>query len=458
MPLKTSPIKPKKTKKVSGPSQDRNSDNFVEIKEKIRDEIMKSSGEFSPNEDFDSKREFFRLMAEKIKDDSSDFKESDRMEDKKYSSQSGASLSSYKKMILRFSFLTLILLVVIAYFSAVKLEVSVYANKESIKDSLNFYAYVNEGQINLDRAVPALIQSESITSSHTFSSTGVKELNGEIVGRVTIFNQHNKNQPLVATTRLLSPDNKLFRIKNTVNVPAGGSVEVDIYADEISESMAIEPTRFTIPGLWAGLQDKIYAESSAKFTYQSNGKKFISQSDIDQALAYLNDKMLQDLESRWANNTEGRRGVFNFNLASSTLSLDQELGAEVETFTASAQNTVDIINVKVDDVVKIIKQKLSLLNFSQESSEVEADSLNFFLLSYSPAKSLAEIKVDFSARTVLKEGEETIQAEYLVNLNENQIRAYLDSLSAIKSYELTFKPKFIKRSSILSGRINVVYK
>lgn len=317
MPLKTSPINPKKNKKtikkIKIDNEEKNDsnelDNFVEIKEKIRDELMKNSGEFSPNENFDSKKEFFRLMAEKIKDDSSDLPESHYMEDKKYSFGPNSRVSHYRKMVLRFSFLTVVLLLIVAYFSLVKLDVIAYTNKETLEDSLNFYAYKNDGQVNLDRSVKATMSQMDIETSDTFSSTGVKSSGGEITGKVKIINQSSKNQPLVATTRLLSSDNKLFRIKNTVNVPAGGSIEVDIYTDEVSENMALEPGKFTIPGLWEGLQDKIYAENSVKFEYKANGKKYITQEDIDKAIIALNEKMIKEAENK-INQTDSSKKIF----------------------------------------------------------------------------------------------------------------------------------------------------
>ena len=466
MPLKTSPVNPKKNKKIVKKikinDKEKNDsdelDNFVEIKEKIRDELMKNSGEFSPNENFDSKKEFFRLMAEKIKDDSDDLQESNYVEDKKYSFGPNSRVSHYRKMVLRFSFLTMVLLLIVAYFSVVKLDIIAYTNKETLEDSLNFYAYKDDGQVNLDRSVKANMSQMEIETDNTFSSTGVKDSGGEIVGQVTVVNQSSKNQPLVATTRLLSSDNKLFRIKNTINVPAGGSVKVDIYTDEPSENMALEPGKFTIPGLWEGLQDKIYAENSAKFEYKVNGKKYVTQEDIDKAISTLNDEIIKEAENKINQTDAFKKNIFSLNSSSSTIEVSQKVGDEVDSFKVKIKNTVSVITINSSDVVNIIKQKLSLLDFDEESSEVDADKLNYTLLSYNPIKSLAEIKVDFSAKTALSEGEKIIDTKYLVNLNEKQLRTYLDSTDNIKSYELNFKPGFIKHSSILVDRINVIYK
>ncbi len=141
MPLKNPKISPaKKSKK----------------EEIINPSNSSTSLEFAHDESIDSKKEFFRLMAEKIKDDSSGLF-NDKVEGGAKSSYSGIKISQYKKMFFRFSFMTLVLLLAVLYLFCVKLDLTVYTNRESVEDSLNFYAYSNAGQVNLDRAVKASI-------------------------------------------------------------------------------------------------------------------------------------------------------------------------------------------------------------------------------------------------------------------------------------------------------------
>jgi hypothetical protein len=460
MPLKTSPVKSKKTikKTSSKKKEEKTIDDFVEIKEKIRDEATKKSGEFSPNEELDSKKEFFRLMAEKIKDEDGNFMEGDRIEDKKNCFNQNSRVLSYRKMITRFSFLVVILLLIVVYFFLIKLDIVAYSNKETLNDSLNFYAYASDGQISLEQSVKADISEEIIETSGVFESTGAKDIKGEIIGKVTIINKNKKNQPLVATTRLLSPDNKLYRIKKTVNVPAGGSVEVEIYADDATEDMAISPSKFIIPGLATELQDTVYAESSVQFEFKNNSKKLVTQEDIDKAISSLNEKMTDELEKKINKNETEKKYVFNIDSANSVLEVDKKVGDEVDSFEVKIKNTINIITINTSDVINIIKKKLALLDFNEDTSEINEETLSYTLLNFNKDKFLAEIKVDFSAKTALSNEEKIINTEHLVNLNEEQIKVYLNSLNTIQSYELNFKPKFIKRSSLLIDRINVVYK
>ncbi len=415
------------------------------------------------NESIDSKKEFFKLMAEKIKEEPtslSDFSDSGQDLDNEKINYSGINgkVSYYKKMVIRFSLLAAVLVLAVLYFSLVKLNITINADKQLIQDSLNFYAYSNEAQVNLDKSVKASINRVELEASDIFSSTGENSLGGSVTGKVKIINQYSKNQPLVATTRLLSSDDKVFRIKNTVNVPAGGSVEVEVYADIFSEEMAIDATKFTIPGLWAGLQDKIFAESYEKFQVNQDVKKFISQEDIDQAITNLNEKMIKQAEEKSGANNSSQENIFSVDPSSAKIEISKKVGEEADSFEVKVKNVVNIVGINNDDVVKIVKQKLAILDFDQNLSELNPDDFEYELLSFNSSKSLAEIKVNFSAKVSSGKEADTINKKYLSNLNEKQIKAYLDNFENIKSYELEFKPSFIKRSPILVDRIKIDYK
>lgn len=50
----------------------------------------------------------------------------------------------------------------------------------------------------------------------------VDDLSGRVRGTVTLINKLTRNQRLVATTRLLAADGRLYRLDEAVNIPAGG--------------------------------------------------------------------------------------------------------------------------------------------------------------------------------------------------------------------------------------------
>ncbi len=84
-------------------------------------------------------------------------------------------------------------------------------------------------------------------------------------GTVRVINKYSRDQKLVKTTRLLTADGKLYRIEKDIVVPKGKEVAVGVYADKPGSTFAIAPTKFTIPGLFEGIQPHIYAVSDQPF-------------------------------------------------------------------------------------------------------------------------------------------------------------------------------------------------
>ncbi len=444
MPLKNPPISPSDEKKKTKKRE-------VEKKNNKADKVL------------DSKEEFFRLMAEKIKEDSSEGKDPKAEKEVKSDSPSLSKIkkgsSQYKKTVLRFSFLVLVLLLAVFYFSFVSLSIIIYADKEKVAEDISFYAYSGDKKPNLERAIPASIHSLELSSKNTFNSTGEKKLGAEIIGKVTIINEYSKNQPLVATTRLLNSDDKLFRIRNTVNVPAGGSVEVEIYTDEISEDMAIGPDKFTIPGLWAGLQDRIYAESYERFILKQDIESYITQDDFSRAIKTLNDDILEQAESILSSSIERNQSwIINIDESRTVIKSEQGIGEEAEFFEVELKNTVNIITFDKSDLLAVVERRLDILDFNMNFSKVDLESLEHSLLSLNLDEDLAEIKTIFLVETSLGGPDKGVNRSHLTNLNESQIEAYLRNIDEIKSYELIFKPSFIKRSPLLVDRINIEYK
>ncbi len=107
-------------------------------------------------------------------------------------------------------------------------------------------------------AVPT--PSSSDTNAPLLSDTVIAR------GTVRIVNNSAHAQTLVKTTRLLTADQKLYRIDRQVHILPGQEVSVEVHADKAGQVYAIGPSRFTIPGLFIDLQKYIYAVSDVAFT------------------------------------------------------------------------------------------------------------------------------------------------------------------------------------------------
>lgn len=439
-------------------------DNSAERDEKIYKSLVTEKYEDEPlPEEFDSQKKFFSQLA----------KETGAKKAAAYDQEDGAAeearpakhVGLYRKLVWKFLFATLILAGIVFYFSFSKLTIKINPKGEALNDSL----FLKVSALGASKA-SATTSPENLTDPRTPISGDIKETVSsleavypssgeefgaeELAGSVKIINNNNKSQALVATTRVLSADNKLFRIKNAVNVPAGGEVSVDIYADKPSPEMAIGPTTFTIPGLWVGLQDKIFARSDKEFTYAKKVKKFIKQTDIENAAKDINDRLI----SNASNSAGDKNSNWLYTVGDKTkITYSAKAGDLADEFSAKVDGDIIGVSFNKEEAVKLIAAKLKLLiPDDKELIGFNPGDVVYTLDSYDAATKSATVKASFSGTMALKADSTVIDRDQLVNLTEAQIANYLKSFPEIKSYELDFSPSFIKRAPNLVDRINIV--
>ena len=431
----------------------------------ISDDVIESETELSENvekeeiiskeniEKIDSQKKYYSELVNEIKEKQK--KISDDSEGKKVK-----SLKTYKRLAFRFFAFAFILLLIVSYFTATKLTVKITPANEVKSDSVSFQVkadLIDEETSLSSRIVPGEIIENKLELEKIFQSSGEEKIGEEVIGEVIIYNNYSRNQPLVATTRLLSADQKLFRLKEGVTVPAGSSVRAEVYADQVGPNMVIGPSRFTIPGLWAGLQDQIYAESSEAFKYVTRVNNFVRQADVDQARNDMYQSIRKKLESDidWYIRP-GDAIAYQFNENNSILTIDASIGDELEEFVARIENRVIIVRFSKQRAEEIMRAKLAFsLPEEKQLNAFNSENIEYKLESFDIESKIATINANFNASVSLKDDISFISASKLTNLKADQIKYYLDSYSEISDYELKFFPSFLKRAPHLSDRIKI---
>jgi hypothetical protein len=177
--------------------------------------------------------------------------------------------------------------------------------------SYDVVADSNVSSPNLERdVVPAQILDEREEKTFTYKASGQENVETHATGNLTVYNEYSSDaQTLVAGTRFLSADGKLFRTTQTVVVPGakieggkiiGSSIGVAIQADAVGDSFNIGPTTFSIPGFQG--TDKylaFYGKSDAPVEGGFSGVRAVAtQEDIDKARAEVEKELLPVVEKR----------------------------------------------------------------------------------------------------------------------------------------------------------------
>ena len=140
--------------------------------------------------------------------------------------------------------------------------------------------------------------------SQEMPSTGIVDKKAK--GIIRVYNKYStSNQTLVATTRFVSANGKLFRTPKKIVVPGGryekgklvpGFIDIEVAADQPGEEYNIEATTFSIPG-FAG-SDKYTLFYAQSFSEMKGGGQFpqVNEKDLERAKESLS---VQAKEKCW---------------------------------------------------------------------------------------------------------------------------------------------------------------
>lgn len=368
-------------------------------------------------------------------------------------------LKLYRNIVIFFFAGVAIILSVIFYFSSIKATIVIKPKAERISNNLLFKVVDASFGTGADAsAVSGVVESTFLEKEKSYPATGEKIIGTDAVGRVNIRNNYVKDQPLVATTRLLTADGQLYRIKDTVTVPTGGSVEVDIYADKPSQASYVKQgAKLTIPGLWAGIQDKIYAENISDIKYAEVAERYIQQSDIDSAIDDLKrvieaaaKEQIQSLYSDY------NRLVYKINDDSIEKTIENKAGDKANEFMAKVKAEIIIAAFKDEQPIKLAKEKMQAnIPLNKEFMDFDAASLLYKLDNVDMDSKTADISTAFEGMVVASQNFQMIDKNKILGLKDAQLKSFLSGVNDIESYEIFYSPSWYKRVPNLSDRIKI---
>lgn len=370
----------------------------------------------------------------------------------------------YRKLAFSFLIFTSLLLVAVLYLYYVKVDISIVLNKQQVSGNAVINVTNDVLSSSTSSNLPGIVKEIDLSQSKEFVATGKEVQGSDVTGKVKITNKYVRNQPLVASTRLLSTDNQMVRVKETVNVPAGGSVEAEVFTTEATSSVNITAgTKLTIPGLWQGIQDKIYAEAVTPITYQEKAKKVIAPADIESAKIV----MKQELEAKAktevleAYKSQYSQVLYKIDDNSFVSTVDAKAGQAKDTFTVQANAKIVIVAFNDESARKQAEdQLLAQLPSDKGLAEFDKNSITYELGNVDLLSGVATINIGYKG-TVINKNKNVVDRSKIVGLTATQLESFIKNLKdennnpIIDSYTITFTPSFIGRVPNWPDRINI---
>lgn len=361
----------------------------------------------------------------------------------------------YRRIAFSFIGAAVVLLAVVSYYSFARVTVIIKPKREALSVPLT----LDVSATPEDGAIRGFVGATTVEAAETFqvSNGDGQAVQTQATGRVKITNTTSRNQPLVRTTRLLTAESILFRTNETVLVPAQGSVEVAIYADRPGVGGEVPPTRFTIPGLWEGLQDEIYAESVEKTCCGTKTVRLLTDEDLKSAAQELEVKLTAEARET-LRTTLGAVDLEGEILIPEIIerTSDTEPGEEADHFTIGL--TIKVTGIFYDRAMLLERAEsvLSGLAGSEEALvEVDPERMTVTVDRHDVETGTARLAVEAVGLLALRPESDLFSKERLVGLDRAALETYFDTWDSIESVRIEFRPSWLRRVPRLKDHIEI---
>ena len=377
---------------------------------------------------------------------------------------------SYKKIIILFILISIGLIAFVTYASFSQAKITLIPKEETlgvdfkvrltkeIKEEAPKEEEEAEKLPELEIILGKILEEEK-EETKKITVIPLKEIDEKAKGKVTIYNNKDKDQPLLPHTQLLSDSGILFRTNERVVVPAHGAVEVAVTADQPGKQGNLEPTHFTIVRIWKDWQKDIYAESKEPTTGGTREAKIVTQEVIDQT----KDKVAQDLYDQVL--TKWQEG-----LTEDEKILEDSLLKEIISFKASVKP-----DTETEEFDMIIKVHLKVLAFNEktlydractklkakvpqdkEFITVKENSFSYKIENLDLEAGTADIMIHLEGTMITKISPKVFDKEKLIGKDTYEVKKYFEQFEDVASCEVEFAPFWTRSVPSLKDHIEIV--
>lgn len=367
---------------------------------------------------------------------------------------------SYKKLIIAFIVVGLILIGFVVYNSFSRAEIIVSPRKETLK--VDFDTEISEGQ-GLNREQLGSIKGKILTTTleENQKITDIPEglIPAKAKGKVIMYNKMGKSQGIKVRTQLQSEKTGLiFRTDKHVNLPAHGQVEVPVIADKPGKEGNIGPDHFRVIKLSPAWQELIYAESTEPMTGGEIEGKVATQEVIDKAKEKVLNDIYQKSKKSWqaklAKNEKILDDAVVKEIISSKVSVEPDTPAEEFEVYMKARIVAVVFDENI--LLNLAKAKVkSRVVGSKEYQTHRPESFRYRVKDYDLQKKKATISCHLEGIAVAKLDDKLFNKEKLVGRNKEEVKAYFLNNRQVESVKVHFSPFWTKSVPSLLDHIEI---
>lgn len=303
--------------------------------------------------------------------------------------------------------------------------------------------------------VPGQLFTEKRNVTLTFPASGKRDVAMKANGTMSIINAYSSEaQKLVATTRFISPDGKVFRLIKAVTVPGAkiidgkivpSSIDAEVAADKAGEEYNIAAgTSFTIPG-FKGTPKYAAFRGEAK-TAISGGflgvRAYPTDDDIKKAkdaiAATLAEGLKTAISAKIPKEFKVIEGSNNFRIVKQTVdTMTNEAGA----FSVTADAEMSVMAMRESDIMTALHTRLIASKGSE--FEIKEETLAYGTARFEAGAGRMTIPVDYNATIARRLNPEALKNGIRAK-SETDVRAMVMGIKGLDRARIHLWPFWVR--------------
>jgi hypothetical protein len=213
--------------------------------------------------------------------------------------------------------------------------------------------------------------------------------------------------------------------------------------------------------LWPGLQEKIYAESTAPMTGGLRSANVITQKQISDAKKTLTSELIQKAVTELSQSAEVKKSNDAISdEAVSTIVISEKStakdGDEVSSFDLTLKLKIVAVVFDQDQVTNkaLIQLRQEIGNDEQIASGGQT-TISYDVMEYDQAKQTATLEVTYAAAIVPRLSSLIFNRDKITGKDTQEIKAYFSNFDSVKSVTIKFSPFWVTKAPTLKDHIEI---
>lgn len=320
------------------------------------------------------------------------------------------------------------------------------------------------------RIIPAYLFQEEKTISQDFPATGKSQKETRAEGIIRVYNNYSTSpQILVANTRFISSEGKLFRSLEKVVVPGGvyeggkfqpGYIDVKVRAAEPGEEYNIGPSTFSIPG-FAGTPKYtgFYGKSFEPMKGGSKGEfAQVTESDIQNAKNTLTQNLFEETRNNLKTKISSEYVLIEEAIRDKILEISApEAGAFEDSFKIEIKGISEALVFKKSDLENFAKENILFKKPADKKLNQESLKIDYSLGKIDIDSGKIYLNLNTSAKIFSEINENELKGN-ITGKTPLQIRDFLNLKPQIEKIEIKLLPFWTKKAPTDINKIKIELK